>query len=599
MQGPQLDGDDAAPRPIGKKELLQWAAEVTGLPCGKFEDLRDGTLVMKLMSSIWPRAIDPRNSRKMKATPQLDWELKRNWDTVKDVMTDLRLPVQLVDRAAIQQGRFRACYNLLVMLFFMMSLTKHREFSVDFAHPIDPRLSSFLQSNASIDALSRGGALSVQPSDTDESDERAFDNSVPESISHPAHAFNDASLDHRTPSSSSPAASAPLVAHLGFSNDHRSSRSNLLPSSSTHSSAKNSSASPDLDSSHVDPSASAQSSATGTRADGSSPQPASHTSSRPPTSSLLNPRVFASLEQNLVEMVETAAAMDHEWHDVAGDDASGAPFAAACSWLQSRFPVLHDVEATRLAFQRAAHGSDAFTHACRDTDGRLPRQDFADFLIRALYCHKSPPTCRCCPARAHSAFCRVCATCEEAWSSALRQLVQPGDAEISEDAFIDAGKRMLSVSQRPNIGTHPSQRPNSAYREVQGQLEMFTGSWASTRAAAGAHRLASLPRRLLCIFIIRVESHVLFRVPCPSSSCAIGSSTTILTDSPFLPPTTPHPLLLLRLPHRALHRRWHRQAATIVQAPQIPQLFKFRTQFLYLQTWLLPLQHPGMTLILP
>ena len=146
---------------------MLWAGEVTGTQCNKFEDLRDGVVIMRVLSSIWPRCVDPRNSRKMKAAPQLEWELKRNWDTIRSVMTDIRLPVQLVDVAAIQQGRFRACYNLLVLLFFMMSLTKHREFSVDFAHPIDPRLSAFLQSNASIDALSRGCLLYTSPSPRD------------------------------------------------------------------------------------------------------------------------------------------------------------------------------------------------------------------------------------------------------------------------------------------------------------------------------------------------------------------------------------------------------------------------------------------------
>ena len=391
MQGPQLEDADAAPRPIGKKELLQWAAEVTGLPCGKFEDLRDATVIMKLMSHIWPRAIDPRISRKMKAAPQLDWELKRNWDSVKDIMNDLRLPAHLIDRSAVQQGRFRACYNLLVMLFFMMSLTKHREFSVDFAHPIDPRLSAFLQSSSSIDALSRGGALSVQPSDTDESDDRAFENSAPASLSRPTHAVNDASLAHKALSATSPSAPASLVTHLGFSNETHDSRSNFTDPSSSHSSARLASPSSDFGRSQsLAPSASTLPNAAAAHADRNPPHIASHTPSRQSAHSLLNPRVFASLEQKIIEMVDSSAALDLEWQDLAGHESDyGASLAALSSWLQSNFPfLLHDTDATRLAFERAAEGSDAFTHTRRDRDGRLPRSDFTDFLIRVLYAHK-------------------------------------------------------------------------------------------------------------------------------------------------------------------------------------------------------------------
>ncbi len=395
---------------------------------------------MKLLSSIWPRAVDPRNSRKMKAAPQLEWELKRNWDTIKGIMTDIRLPVQLIDGAAIQQGRFRACYNLLVMLFFMMSLTRHREFSVDFAHPIDPRLSAFLQSNASIDALSRGGALSVQPSDTDEGDDRgpssAFDAS--------AQVPHDTPVDRRSISSSSPATAASSGSLLGFSSANRGSRSNStelleLPSpSSSHPTANMLTSSSDFHNSQShDPGAQHTDESHRTLRSIDSPSLWSA------ASSLSNARVFAALEQTFIEMIGDASSLDVAWQHATGHRTSDLVTFASCScWLQAEFPLMRDIEATCLAFERAADGSSAFTVAQRSCNGTLPRCDFADFLIRALYCHKYLPHLCSINSLAVYDVCdlhRACAACEPVWHAVEVHSQHRHLADISEHAFVHAG----------------------------------------------------------------------------------------------------------------------------------------------------------------
>lgn len=392
MQGSQLEDGDSAHRPIGKKELLLWASEVTGMICCKFEDLRDGVIIMKLISSIWPRAVDPRNSRKMKAAPQLDWELKRNWDTIKDIMTDIRLPVQLVDRAAIQQGRFRACYNLLVMLFFMMSLTKHREFSVDFAHPIDPRLSSFLQSNASIDALSRGGALSVQPSDTDEGDD-----SVPDSARHSSsNTAAQLSADSASGHTSSPSPSMPLRSHLGLYSEPRASQSSSADQPYSSSSQSSTNATTPSSGPGYPPTSSTspplQSSAALQHARGIASMRLAPPPLRSSVPSLSNAIAFNSLEQKFIDVVNDLSALDVEWHDAAGPSAgAGMSLAATGSWLQQTFPALRDVEATRLAFERASQKRDSFCNPHSNSETILMRDDFAEFLVRALYYHRFAP----------------------------------------------------------------------------------------------------------------------------------------------------------------------------------------------------------------
>jgi hypothetical protein len=351
-------------------------------------------------------------------------------------MADIRLPVQLVDRAAIQQGRFRACYNLLVMLFFMMSLTKHREFSVDFAHPIDPRLSAFLQSNASIDALSRGGALSVQPSDTDEGDDGTRDSAFASSRSYAAQSTLCPAHERASSSPSSTALKSDPAHSIEASNS-RASSTEQWHSSSSHAMA--STITPCSDRSAGDPLPAPSSSSA--LQHGSSLQ-RTHSSaslrSAPSSlrSSLCDAVAFNALERSVIETVNVIIDNSHNL-DVANSADGGASFADACSYLQVTFPLLCNVDATRLAFERAAHIRGSLAMPKRSSDARLPASGFADFLIRALYYHKlflfqlflfnlQPPLILA---------VRVFAACEFARSA----VNAPNGAEISENIFIDAG----------------------------------------------------------------------------------------------------------------------------------------------------------------
>jgi len=44
--------------PVGKKELLKWASDISQLPVKKLEDLKDGAAIIKLFAKVWPRAVD-------------------------------------------------------------------------------------------------------------------------------------------------------------------------------------------------------------------------------------------------------------------------------------------------------------------------------------------------------------------------------------------------------------------------------------------------------------------------------------------------------------------------------------------------------------
>lgn len=68
-------------------------------------------------------------------------------------------PLKVFDPAGIQRSAFKPCFAILVLCFFLQQLTEDRSFSCDFAYPIDQQLADFLQSRASIAALSRHGSL--------------------------------------------------------------------------------------------------------------------------------------------------------------------------------------------------------------------------------------------------------------------------------------------------------------------------------------------------------------------------------------------------------------------------------------------------------
>lgn len=139
---------------LGKQELLQWACQQSGVPqCMRYDDLKDGFVLLCLAEKLWPGLVDAniiRNQRRGQRTSRTNWELLRS------VMTAVGLPVHLCDPKGVAAGHQRPCYNLLVMFYFLSKLAISSDFSVDFAHPIDEALAAFLQSPDSIQALSKG-----------------------------------------------------------------------------------------------------------------------------------------------------------------------------------------------------------------------------------------------------------------------------------------------------------------------------------------------------------------------------------------------------------------------------------------------------------
>ena len=48
--------------------------------------------------------------------------MRGNWEVIRQTMESLHLPMALYDKSGIQNGRFKPCYGMLVMLYFLFHL---------------------------------------------------------------------------------------------------------------------------------------------------------------------------------------------------------------------------------------------------------------------------------------------------------------------------------------------------------------------------------------------------------------------------------------------------------------------------------------------
>ncbi|RNF13887.1 uncharacterized protein Tco025E_06044 [Trypanosoma conorhini] len=144
--------------PLGKKELLRWAAEASGVrPCDKYADLRDGVVLLALAARLFPASVDPRPARRGPV------DAARNWEALRRVMGRHGLPLHLCDRRAVAAGHARHCFNLLVLFYFLARLAQDSEFSVDFANPVDAGVAAFLQSPRSLRCVGKLPAACDEP----------------------------------------------------------------------------------------------------------------------------------------------------------------------------------------------------------------------------------------------------------------------------------------------------------------------------------------------------------------------------------------------------------------------------------------------------
>lgn len=145
---------------LGKKDLLRWAAETTGIrPCSKYRDLGDGAVLLALALHVFPTSF-PSGFGSAISYQGKD-AAERNWDVLQNIMEQRQLPMHLFDRRAFSAGQARHCFNTLVLFYFLDRLKHNSHFCVDFANPVDPRVADFLQSPQSLTSI---GKFSIPPS---------------------------------------------------------------------------------------------------------------------------------------------------------------------------------------------------------------------------------------------------------------------------------------------------------------------------------------------------------------------------------------------------------------------------------------------------
>ena len=195
---------------LGKQDLLTWASQVAGVSMAtKYDELKDGYIFLCLCEKLWPAMIDHQVVRSQKHGPR---STKLNWEVIRNVLGSAGLPLHLCDRKGVAAGHQRPCYNMLVMFYFLSKLQQSAEFSVDFAHPIDDLLATFLQSPQSLQCVGKGpAAAAAAPSshlnrsagdyDTSQQDDTATRSVSP---AHPVPSPNKRQSHAPFPSSSTP-----------------------------------------------------------------------------------------------------------------------------------------------------------------------------------------------------------------------------------------------------------------------------------------------------------------------------------------------------------------------------------------------------------
>lgn len=136
---------------VGKAELLSWAKENSGVSsCSKYSDLCDGLVFLSLVRLLYPREVKITTIRLQRRGPR---DAANNWAMFLRCLERHQIPTHMCDRQAISSGHTRHCFNTLVLLYFLVRLSRGETFTLDFAQPVDMKIAAFLQSPESLAAV--------------------------------------------------------------------------------------------------------------------------------------------------------------------------------------------------------------------------------------------------------------------------------------------------------------------------------------------------------------------------------------------------------------------------------------------------------------
>lgn len=147
---------------IGKHELLMWISEVLG-DIGEevdFDTLRFGHVILRIFQAIWPDLM-MQYEQQVCVYPQTSADVAANWKIIELTLKKLGIPVSFVNQTEIRAGTPSACYQALVLLFFLHRLARDHECEFVLAHPVDFELTKFMSSEAPLACLVSGGSVEL------------------------------------------------------------------------------------------------------------------------------------------------------------------------------------------------------------------------------------------------------------------------------------------------------------------------------------------------------------------------------------------------------------------------------------------------------
>lgn len=132
---------------VGKSELLTWLANSAGYASiSDWGVITDGIAVMRCIQKFWPVTCRGIVTGGFSWTTPEEEERKKNWKVIEQCLKAVTVPIEIFEFGKIAQGKKKACYHFLVMMYFIGAIRTGNAKNIAFAYPIEAPLKEFLQS---------------------------------------------------------------------------------------------------------------------------------------------------------------------------------------------------------------------------------------------------------------------------------------------------------------------------------------------------------------------------------------------------------------------------------------------------------------------
>ncbi|PHJ19111.1 calponin homology domain-containing, partial [Cystoisospora suis] len=96
--------------------------------------------------------------------PQNVREIDSNWGLIEEVLRDAEIPLSFFPREKIEKAEFKACYQSLVILYFLYTLVKDHSCEFVVLHPVDVAITQYMSSEDPLSCLIKAGSVVIAPS---------------------------------------------------------------------------------------------------------------------------------------------------------------------------------------------------------------------------------------------------------------------------------------------------------------------------------------------------------------------------------------------------------------------------------------------------